>query len=236
MSDKYINIYRFLNNKRVATPLSSKREWMKNSGGLNCPPMMLGNTLGWYYGLEEDITLNWNGKGDPGSVKITNTITGEDVSSSIASNNFGEGVITFGGERGYFETSPGYSLLISGPSNMWIDGINPCTAIVETDWSAFPFPMNWKMTYIDQDVKIPKGYPIMCFIPIKIDDFENFVIEYKNAEDWEKINEVEVFNKSRVVEGYSKENDKSRSLYLNGKNLYGEKIKNRKRIFNLFKS
>jgi hypothetical protein len=235
MSDKYINIYRFLNNKKVATPLSPKREWMKNSGGLNCPPMMLGNTLGWYYGLEEDITLNWNGSHMPGSVKITNTITGDPVNFTIANNNFGEGVITFGGERGYFETSEGYGLLISGPSNMWIDGIYPCTGVVETDWSAFPFPMNWKMTVINQDIKIPKDYPVMCFIPIKISDFEDFTINYKDASTWDKINEVEVFNKSRTVEGYSKENDETHALYLNGKNLYGDKIKNRKKIFNLFK-
>lgn len=235
MLDKYINIYRFLNNEKTAKPLSPKREWMKNSGGLNCPPMMLGNTLGWYYGLEEDITFNWNGSNAPGSVKITNTITGKDVSSSIANNNFGEGVITFGGERGYFETSEGYSLLISGPSNMWIDGIHPCTGVVETDWSAFPFPMNWKITQIGKDILIPKDYPIMCFIPIKISDFEEFKINYKDASSWEKIKEVELFNKSRDMSTYSKENDQTHSLYQNGKNLYGEKIKNRKRIFNLFK-
>jgi hypothetical protein len=235
MLNKYINIYRFLGNEKTPKPLSSKREWMKNSGGLNCPPMMLGNTLGWYYGLEEDITLNWNGSNAPGSVIITNTVTGKDISSSIANNNFGEGVITFGGERGYFETSEGYSLLISGPSNMWIDGIHPCTGVVETDWSAFPFPMNWKITKAEVDIMIPKDYPIMCFIPIKISDFEEFKINYKDASSWEKIKEVELFNKSRDISTYSKEKDQTHSLYQNGKNLYGEKIKNRKRIFNLFK-
>ena len=232
---KYINIYRFLGNEKIAKPLSPKRDWMKNSGGLNCPPMMLGNTLGWYYGLEENITFNWNGSNAPGSVKITNTITGKDINPSIANNNFGEGVITFGGERGYFETSDGYSLLISGPSNMWIDGIHPCTGVVETDWSAFPFPMNWKITQIKTDILIPKDYPIMCFIPIKISDFEEFQINYKDASFWEKIKEVELFNKSRDMSTYSKENDETHALYQNGKNLYGEKIKNRKRTFNLFK-
>jgi hypothetical protein len=149
---KYINIYRFDGNDITATPLPSKREWMKDGGGLNCPPMMLGNTLGWYYGLEEDITFNWDGNNAPGSVKITNTVTGNPVSNDIANNNFGQGVITFGGSKSHFETSEGYSLLLSGPSNMWINGINPCTGIVETDWSAFPFPMNWKITIINQDI------------------------------------------------------------------------------------
>ncbi len=235
MSDKFINIYRYKGNNRTATPLSNKREWMKNSGGLNCPPMMLGNTLGWYYGLEEDITFNWDGNNSPGSVKITNTITGKPVGSYIANNNFGEGVITFGGERGYFETVDGYALFISGPSNMWIDGIHPCTGIVETDWSAFPFPMNWKMTAINKDILIPKGYPVMCFFPIKISDFEEFKINYKDASTWEKIDQIDIFNKNRDLETYSKENDETHSLYLNGKNLYGEKIKNRKKMFNLFK-
>jgi hypothetical protein len=234
--DKYINIYRYPGNNRTATPLPVKREWMKNSGGLNCPPMMLGNTLGWYYGLEEDITFNWDGSLMPGSVKITNTNTGLPVDNSVANNNFGEGVITFGGTRGYFETPEGYSLLMSGPSNMWIDGIHPCTGIVETDWSAFPFPMNWKMTAINEDIHIPKDYPVMCFIPIKIAEFEEFSIEYKDAQKWEKINEVDLFSKSRSNDGVAKDKDDTHSLYLNGKNVYGEKVKNRKKIFNLFKS
>jgi hypothetical protein len=233
--DKYINIYRFNGNDKTATPLPSKREWMKNSSGLNCPPMMLGNTLGWYYGLEEDITFNWNGDNTPGSVKIINTNTGEPVNNSIANNNFGEGVITFGGTRGHFETSDGYSLFISGPSNMWIDGIHPCTAIVETDWSAFPFPMNWKITKINENIYIPKDYPIMCFIPIKISDFEEFKIEYKDASTWEKIDQVDIFNQNRSPDGIIKDKDETHALYLNGKNIYGNKVKNRKKIFNLFK-
>jgi hypothetical protein len=233
--DKYINIYRSNGNDITATPLPSKREWMKDGGGLNCPPMMLGNTLGWYYGLEEDITFNWDGNHAPGSVKITNTVTGDPVSNNIANNNFGEGVITFGGTRGYFETSEGYSLLLSGPTNMWIDGIHPCTGIVETDWSAFPFPMNWKITIVNQDIRIPKDYPVMCFIPIKISDFEEFKIEYKDASTWEKINQVDIFSKNRSSDGLPRGIDETHALYLNGKNAYGEKIKNRKKIFNLFK-
>jgi hypothetical protein len=119
---------------------------------------------------------------------------------------------------------------------MWIDGINPCTGVVETDWSAFPFPMNWKITQPEKNINIPKDYPIMCFIPIKISDFEEFEINYKDASSWEKIKEVELFNKNRSIDGYLKENDTTHALYLNGKNLYGEKVNNRKKLFNLFKS
>jgi hypothetical protein len=233
--DKYINIYRYPENNVTAKPLSAKREWLKNSNGLHCPPMMLANTLGWYYGLEEDITFNWNGEMMPGSVKITNTKTGDPVHNSIANNNFGEGVVTFGGTRGFFETTEGYSLLLSGPTNMWIDGIHPCTGIVETDWSAFPFTMNWKMTMINQDILIPKDYPVMCFIPIKITDFEEFKIEYKDAEKWEKIDQINVFSQNRSKDGVVKENDETHGLYLNGKNAYGEKIKERNKLFRLFR-
>jgi hypothetical protein len=75
----------------------------------------------------------------------------------------------------------------------------------------------------------------LCFIPIKISEFEEFKIEYKDAQTWEKINQVDLFSKSRSNDGVAKEQDDTHSLYLNGKNVYGEKVKNRKKIFNLFK-
>lgn len=240
MTDKYINIYTYNSSPSNLNVLPPKRDWMKDSGAYNCPPMMMGNTLGWYMPLEESITLNWDGNAQPGSVKITFTKNGEQVPINIANNNFGSGVITFSVKgTPLFETPEGYSLLMSGPTNMWIDGIHSLTGIVETDWSAFPFPMNWKMSAIDTNVVIPSGYPVMCFIPINLSEIESFKINYKDIEKWEKYADVIKHQQSRPtvphLDQEKVKEDLTHSSYLNGVSPSGKKLRDRNKILNLFK-
>ncbi|MDM7901862.1 DUF6065 family protein, partial [Brucella melitensis] len=52
------------------------------------------------------------------------------------------------------------------------DGIQPLTALVETEWLPFPFTMNWHMTR-PGTVRFEKGEPF-CFIQI---------IEHKKMDD-----------------------------------------------------
>lgn len=239
--ENYINIYYNPADPIELKALSPKREWMKDSGAYHCPPMMMGNTFGWYFEIEESVTLNWNGNPMPGSVKITMSDSGEQAPIGIANDNFGSGVITFSVKgRPMFETPENYSLLVYGPTNIWIDGIQPLTGIVETDWSAFPFPMNWKMTKINEDVIIPKGHPIMCFIPINIKDLESFKINFKDINKWERLNEVKVFQESRPqvphLEQEKVESDPTNGLYSRGIDLNNNKVKDRKKTIDLFRN
>lgn len=234
----YINIYHNPDKPIELHTLSPKREWMKDSGAYHCPPMMMGNTIGWYFAMEESITINWNGNPAPGSVNITLTESGEKADVNLANSNFGSGVITFPiPGRPMFETPENYSIMVYGPTNTWIDGIQPLTGIVETDWSASPFTMNWKITRTNYDILIPKGYPIMCFMPINLKEIESFTINLKDLEKWDRLDELKIFQSSRPQNPYLEQDkvkvDPTHNKYSKGIDLNNNKIKDRRKTISL---
>ncbi len=234
-----INVYHNPDRPAKIKPLSPKREWMKDTGAYHCPPMIMGNTFGWYMEIDESVTINWNGSPIPGSIKITLTESGETVPDGIAVDNFGNGIVTFPiPRRPMFETPEDYSLLVYGPPNMWIDGLHPLTGIVETDWSASPFTMNWKITKINQDIVIPPNFPIVCFIPINIKNMESFKINFKDIESWERLDELKIFQANRPANPYFEQeklrSDATHNLYSKGIDLKNNKVKDRKKKIDLF--
>src|SRR5262249_41688561 len=77
----------------------------------------------------------------------------------------GVGTITFSIPF-LFRTPPGINLWVKGPINYIKDGIQPLEGIVETDWSAATFTMNWKLTRPHFPVRFEKGEPICMVVPI----------------------------------------------------------------------
>jgi hypothetical protein len=65
------------------------------------------------------------------------------------------------------ETPPGYALWVTGPVNEFKDGIQACTAVIETYWMPFTFTMNWKFTRPHLKVRFEKGEPFCFFFPIE---------------------------------------------------------------------
>ena len=62
-------------------------------------------------------------------------------------SHFSHGVITFHTRLPVPHAQPGWSMwTVSGPPNHIKDGVQPLTALVETDWLPFPFTMNWIFT------------------------------------------------------------------------------------------
>ncbi|HMZ02762.1 MAG TPA: DUF6065 family protein, partial [Burkholderiaceae bacterium] len=57
-------------------------------------------------------------------------------------SHFGSGILTFSLPY-LFRTSPGYGMLVRGPTNCAKDGAAPLDGIVETDWAPYSFTMNW---------------------------------------------------------------------------------------------
>lgn len=62
----------------------------------------------------------------------------------------------------------GYSTLISGPPNYFLEGAVPLTAIIP-GWWPDPFAMNWKITEFNTPITFPKGMPYMWFTFVKDD-------------------------------------------------------------------
>ena len=126
-----------------------------------CLPLVIANQSGWmlrspaafrayWYGgpLKEDVELQFDGAPD-------NRIM----------SHFGSGVVTFTVPF-LFRTPPGINLWVKGPSNRIKDGIQPLEGVVETDWLASTFTMNWKITRASEWIRFEEGEPYCMLVPI----------------------------------------------------------------------
>jgi hypothetical protein len=103
----------------------------------------------WYGGAgKEDVELRFEGA----------------VDNRIVSH-FGSGVITFTIPY-LFRTPPGINLWVKGPSNYVKDGVQALEGVVETDWLASTFTMNWKITRMCEWVRFEKGEPFCMIVPV----------------------------------------------------------------------
>jgi hypothetical protein len=90
----------------------------------------------------------------------------------LASSHFGEGILTFAfGDM--ICTPPGFNTLARGPANSPKDGIGPLEGIVETDWSAAPFTMNWKFTR-PGTIAFDEDEPFCQIVPQRRGELERF--------------------------------------------------------------
>ncbi|PWT74316.1 MAG: hypothetical protein C5B60_06900 [Chloroflexi bacterium] len=119
-----------------------RRDWMDQSPNRNayhCLPLTIANAYGWQLLLPVDVTATWNG--GPGLADISVRCARLQQAISI----FANGILTF--DVSYvFRTPKGFHLLVTGPSNLFKDGIVPMTGVVESDWLPFTFTMNWQFT------------------------------------------------------------------------------------------
>jgi hypothetical protein len=103
----------------------------------------------WYGGqAKEDVELRFDGP----------------VDNRIVSH-FGNGVITFTVPY-LFRTPPGINLWVKGPSNFVKDGVQALEGVVETDWLASTFTMNWKITRVCEWIRFEKGEPFCMLVPV----------------------------------------------------------------------
>jgi hypothetical protein len=145
-------------------PAPIARDWMDNAHlrhPYRCLPLVIANQSGWmlrspaafrayWYGgpLKEDVELQFDGAPD-------NRIM----------SHFGSGVVTFTVPF-LFRTPPGINLWVKGPSNRIKDGIQPLEGVVETDWLASTFTMNWKITRPSEWIRFEEGEPYCMLVPI----------------------------------------------------------------------
>lgn len=127
-----------------------------------CLPMVMANSSGWDLLFPVGFTIDWTGEAHQHALTFTPDHPHPDFKDLVTSH-FSRGIVTF--HPGYlFRTPPGWSMWVSGSPNLIKDGIQPLTALVETDWLPFPFTMNWMMTRPGR-VHFAKGEPF-CFITL----------------------------------------------------------------------
>ncbi|VTS04246.1 DUF6065 family protein [Tuwongella immobilis] len=188
----------------VTAPID--RTWMEEAHQRHpyrCLPLVMANQSGWmllspctfrvfWYGgmLMTDLEVEFvNGVKDP---RIT--------------SHFGNAVLTFSMPY-LFRTPPGINLWVKGPSNWIKDGIQPLEGIVESDWSAATFTMNWKMTRPNTWITFEQGEPFCMLVPVPRGLAESFQTQSvplaANTDLHEQYKRWEA-GRSRFLEGLSK--------------------------------
>ena len=148
-------------------PASRWRTWMEevpDRWPTRCLPLLVANESGWVLRLQSAVTVRWNGQ--PGETALSVEQDGH-----VAGSVFGMGIVTF--DVPYvFRTPPGWDLLVRGPINSPKDAVTPLEGMVEADWIAAPFTMNWQVTRADTDVTFAEGDVYCHLVPVRRWDLE----------------------------------------------------------------
>jgi Family of unknown function (DUF6065) len=162
---------------------SPQREWMNSTTdrfAYRCLPMVMANQAGWMIANPINFTACWTGGGRQEDVSINfgdvqpinqfafqvSVGPAQNQSDERIKSHFGSGVVTFAIPY-LFRTPPEVNLWVKGPSNYIKDGAQPLEGIVETDWSAATFTMNWKLTRPGMIVEFKRGEPICMIVPVQ---------------------------------------------------------------------
>ncbi|MEQ8786491.1 MAG: DUF6065 family protein [Pirellulaceae bacterium] len=145
-------------------PAPIPRPWMDGTQSrfaYRCLPLTLANQAGWLIRNPSSFAVRWNG--GP-RIEDTGLVFDQVPPDSRISSLFGHGVVTFNLPY-LFRTPPGMNLWVKGPSNWPKDGVQALEGLVETDWTAASFTMNWKLTRPDHLVRFERGEPICMVVP-----------------------------------------------------------------------
>jgi hypothetical protein len=119
------------------------------------------NAHGWQILCQDGCWVRWNGGIYPKDMKVK-TDSGK---TTEVSSHFGHGILTFQ-VHCLLRTEPGYNTWVTGPVNQFKDGIQPMSAMLETDWMPYTFTMNWQITRKRKWIRFEKGEPIAQFFPV----------------------------------------------------------------------
>jgi hypothetical protein len=180
-----------------------RRAWMDDTPAryaYRCLPLTIANQLGWWIGNPVGFTAVWSGDARPGGIQFHFDAAAE-VWSSLVSDQFGQGIITWNTPF-LFRTRPrGSRLLVCGPANYFKPNLHPLTALIESDWMSASFTMNWKILATSPPVRFEAGEPLMQVIPLISNvaaDLENASVHYKGlADEPELAQEYQLWHDSR---------------------------------------
>lgn len=144
-------------------PAPREREWMDRTDqhyAYRCLPLDMANAHGWELLCQAGFAAEWNGGNGLDDLRVTP----DPGAPTPAVSHFGYGVLTFHVPC-LFRTDPGVELMATGPINRPKDGIAALTGVVETDWSPYPFTMNWTFTRPGK-VRFEAGEPFCHLLPL----------------------------------------------------------------------
>ena len=166
-----------------------------------CMPFFDALTGGYYYLLEDDLYVDQDENGKPtlswkGDVMLVDKRISVDL--PVPDNCH---PVHYGWRMNwYYETPPGYSILITHPMNRYDLPFYTMSGIVESDiWGLPVFTAFFlKRNFIGV---IPKGTPIFQMFPLKRDNWEAQILE--SEEDLDR-HELRAENRRSMLYGYYK--------------------------------
>jgi len=175
-----IAAYEVTSDTAPLEPTTARRSWMDDTGqrfAYRCLPMNIANACGWQVVCPASFSATWSG----GKKKEDLIVTVSKGSNPLAASHFGHGILTF--HTGYlFQTPENVNLWVRGPINNPKPRIQALEGIVETDWSAATFTMNWMFTE-PGEVTFEKGESFCVVVPYPrffIEQFEGEVDSLSN--------------------------------------------------------
>jgi Family of unknown function (DUF6065) len=172
--DQYIHAYEVRPTEMKIIPAIADRQWMNETtdGFANrCLPLRIANQMGWLLLNDHPVEVIWNGGSKTSDLTVQST--GINSRPPNILSHFGHGILTWSLPY-LFRTSPGYNLYVRGPSNTIKDGTTALDAVVETDWTAATFTMNWKITKPGLPIRFHLDEPICMFFPVRRHQLNNF--------------------------------------------------------------
>jgi hypothetical protein len=163
-------------------PAARVRAWMEGTHerfANRCLPLLIANQAGWWLVGAHTLRATWDGRMAPDALTVE-CLEGKPPGPAVS--HFGHGILTWHVPY-LFRTSSGYNLLVRGPANWPKDGAAALEGLVESDWSAATFTINWQITRPHHPVTFEKGEPIAMLVPQRRGELDLFHVGQRPLAD-----------------------------------------------------
>ena len=181
-----------------------KRDWFSKHAYL-CLPLVIGNQYGFAVKSLFHATFLWNGGPEPADTTITVHNTGEADAFGglqLLASQFGLGIVTV--QTAFaLRTPPEVNLMTLQPPNVFIDGLQNLTGVVEADNLRRDFTFNLKITRPDHPIEIKVGDLLAAVMPIP----RGFVERFEMIDAYEAVSPDTVALEQQTARDFGRERE-----------------------------
>ena len=206
-----------------------KRDWFSKHAYL-CLPLVIGNQYGFALKSLFHATFLWNGGPEPADTTITvhNTEEADAFGGlQLLASQFGLGIVTV--QTAFaLRTPPEVNLMTLQPPNVFIDGLQNLTGVVEADNLRRDFTFNLKITRPDHPIEIKVGDLLAAVMPIP----RGFVEKFEMIDAYEAVSPDTVALEQQTARDFGREREEvdaknKRGVgrrYFKGEDVYGQRF------------
>ena len=206
-----------------------KRDWFSKHAYL-CLPLVIGNQYGFAVKSLFHATFLWNGGPEPADTTITvhNTEEADAFGGlQLLASQFGLGIVTV--QTAFaLRTPPEVNLMTLQPPNVFIDGLQNLTGVVEADNLRRDFTFNLKITRPDHPIEIKVGDLLAAVLPIP----RGFVERFEMIDAYEAVSPDTVALEQQTARDFGREREEvdaknKRGVgrrYFKGEDVYGQRF------------